>query len=46
VVHHADCFAVPGPGDLTRAALARPGAEACTLCGADQLNPAPQDRAG
>ncbi|GHC57558.1 DUF6233 domain-containing protein [Streptomyces cinnamoneus] len=41
VIHHETCFTTPDPAELTTAqalaALRRPGAEACTVCGADQL---------
>ncbi|WP_420823939.1 DUF6233 domain-containing protein [Streptomyces roseifaciens] len=45
VLHHASCFTAQGPADLTTdqafEALRRPGAQACEMCGADQLTTPP-----
>ncbi|MEU3356130.1 DUF6233 domain-containing protein [Streptomyces sp. NPDC037389] len=45
VLHHASCFTAQGTADLTTdqalEALSRPGAQACEMCGADQLAPPP-----
>ncbi|MCD9145733.1 DUF6233 domain-containing protein [Streptomyces albireticuli] len=45
VLHHASCFTAQGPADLTTdQALEvprRPGAQACEMCGAEQLTVPP-----
>ncbi|MFF4227399.1 DUF6233 domain-containing protein [Streptomyces abikoensis] len=45
VLHHASCFTAHGTADLTTdqalEALRRPGAQACEMCGADQLTAPP-----
>ncbi|MFI0915570.1 DUF6233 domain-containing protein [Streptomyces abikoensis] len=45
VLHHASCFTAQGPADLTTdqalEALRWPGAQACEMCGADQLTAPP-----